>query len=74
MPHRADIALAHEDAVVGPDEHGAERMMPMRRRLLRDLIGRTKMGEHLVTGHGQSPLFRMLAQPGSRGNRHRGTP
>ena len=46
-----DIALAHEDAVVGTDEHAAKGMMPMRRRLAGDHVGGAEMGDHLVARH-----------------------
>ena len=46
-----DIALAHEDVVVGTDEHAAERMMPMRRRLAGDHVGGAEMGDHPIARH-----------------------
>ena len=58
MAHGVDIALAHEDAVVGSDQHGAEGMMAVRHRLARDFIGGAKVGEHLVAGHGWSLSYR----------------
>ena len=41
-----EVALPHEDAVVGPDQHRAEGMVPMHRRLARDFIGGAKVGKH----------------------------
>jgi hypothetical protein len=43
VAHGVDIALAHEDAVVGTDQHRPERMMPMRRRLAGDRVGGAKV-------------------------------
>jgi len=59
MAHRVEIALAHEDTVVGSDQNGAEGMMPMRRRLARDGVGGSEMGEHLIAGHGKILLQRL---------------
>ena len=46
-----DIALAHEDRVVGADQHRTERMMAMRGRLAGHGIGRKQVGDHPVAGH-----------------------
>jgi class 3 adenylate cyclase len=53
-PHGVNVALAHQDAVVGADQQAAERMMAMPRGLARDFIGGAKVGEHLIAGHGRS--------------------
>ena len=52
MAHGVEIALPHQHAIVRPDQHGPERVMPMRRRLARDGVGGSEVGEHLVAGHG----------------------
>ena len=46
--------MAHDDAIVRPDEHGAERMMAMRRRLARDVIGGEDAGGGGVTTQARS--------------------
>jgi hypothetical protein len=54
VTHGVNVALAHQDAVVGADQHAAERMVAMPRGLARDFIGGAKVGEHLIAGHGRS--------------------
>ena len=54
MAYGVDIALAHQDAVVGADQDRAERMMAVRGGLARDFVGGAKVGEHLIAGHGLS--------------------
>src|SRR4051812_46810198 len=56
MPHTVNVPLPHEQAVVGADQHRAERMMPVHDGLSRDRIGGAKVGEHLVAGHRRGPI------------------
>jgi hypothetical protein len=49
--HGVDIALAHEDRVVGADQHRTERVVAVRDRVAGDGIRRAEVGDHLVAGH-----------------------
>jgi hypothetical protein len=51
MTHRVEIALPHQHAIIRPDQHATERMMPMRRRLARDGDGGPEVREHLIADH-----------------------
>lgn len=51
MVHGVDIALAHEDAVVGTDQHRAERVVAVRDRIAGDGVGSTQVSKYLVAGH-----------------------
>ena len=51
MVDDVDITLAHQDAVVGTDEHATKGVMPMRRRLAGNHVCGAQMGNHLVAGH-----------------------
>jgi len=53
MAHRVEIALSHQNAIVGPDQHATERMMPMRRRFARDSVGGPEVSKHLIASHGK---------------------
>ena len=49
--HGVDIALAHEDRVVGADQHSTERMMAMRDRVACNGICSEEVSDHPVTRH-----------------------
>ena len=51
MTHCVDIALTHEDCVVGADQHRTERMVAVSCRVAGDGIGSAEVGDHLVARH-----------------------
>ena len=53
MAHGVDVALPHENAVVGADKHGTEGMMAVYRGLASDRIG---PGPCLVVGYAVTGL------------------
>lgn len=62
----ADVALPHENAAVGADQHGTEGMMAVRHRLAGDRIGGAEVGEHLVAGHERRlALAAAIGKPGA---------
>ena len=53
--HGVDIALAHEDRVVGADQHSTERVVAVRDRVAGDGICGAEVGDHLVARHSAQP-------------------
>jgi hypothetical protein len=46
--HGVDIALVHEDRVVGADQHSAERVVAVRDRVADDGVCGAEVGDHPV--------------------------
>ena len=51
MAHGVDIGLAHEDAVVGTDQHRAEWVVAVQDRLAGDGGRSAQVSKYLVAGH-----------------------
>src|SRR6516165_9458638 len=62
--HGVDIALAHEDRVVGADQHSAERVVAVRDRVAGDGIRGAEVGDHLVARHRAQPKAREASWEG----------
>jgi hypothetical protein len=63
--HGVDITLAHEDRVVGTDQHRTERVVAVRDRVAGDGIGRAEVGDHLVARHSAQPEAREASWEGA---------